>query len=291
MSMIPIAILKEHITIFIVSTVIVHNQCYLISMILDEKRIRHNLCLVCYGFDDTPHPITPRPHGNSKGKQAYVRTLKSTKDKMSGSSSNSLKGTMTEVIDDVGGIINTRSAGALPRNSQQVAYYKSKQKLTDHNADVLYNVMLQCKASIPGKEFVRTVVAAPEPMAILVSDQQLDDMVRFLTNPIEFAIMGVDPTFNFAEFNVTPVVYRNLLLEHRAKGHSPVMLGPMLVHQQKKFSSYNFFASSLISLRPILHNILAFETDGEVELHKALATNFPNAIHLRCFRHYRANLS
>ena len=41
----------------------------------------------------------------------------------------------------------------------------------------------------------------------------------------------------------------------------------------------------------MLRNILAFGTDGEVELHKALATNFPNAIHLRCFRHYRANLS
>ena len=97
-------------------------------MILDEKRIRHNLCLVCYGFDNTPHPINPRPHGNSKGKQSYVRTLKSTKEKMSNSGSDSLKGSMTEVIDDIGGIINARSLGALPRNSQQVAYYKSKEK-------------------------------------------------------------------------------------------------------------------------------------------------------------------
>ena len=66
-------ILKELITIFMVSTI----------LILDEKRIRHNLSLVCYGFDNTPHPINPRPHGNSKGKQSYVRTLKSTKEKMS----------------------------------------------------------------------------------------------------------------------------------------------------------------------------------------------------------------
>lgn len=270
--------------------------CHLLTYILcqyflDKKRIRCNLCLVCYGFDGTPHPINPRPHGNSKGEQAYVRTLKSTKEKLSASTTHSIKGTMMEVIGDVGGIINTRSAGALPRNSQQVAYYKSKEKSSRDTSDVLYNVMLQCKSCVPGKEFVRSVVAAPEPMAILASNQQLDDMVRFLTNPIEFAIMGVDQTFNFGEFNVTPIVYRNLLLEHRTKGHSPVMLGPMLVHQQKKFSSYNFFASSLISLRPALRNILAFGTDGEAELHKALSTNFPNAIHLRCFRHYRANLS
>ena len=37
---------------------------------------------------------------------------------------------------------------------------------------------------------------------------------------------------------------------------------------------------------PMLCNILAFGTDGEVELYKALGTNFPNAIHLHCFRHY-----
>ena len=55
--------------------------------------------------------------------------------------------------------------------------------------------MLQCKSCIPGKEFVRTVVAAPEPMAILANEQ---DMVMFLTNPIEFAIMG-------------PLISRNLM--------------------------------------------------------------------------------
>ena len=128
------------------------------------------------------------------------------------------------------------------------------------------------------KEFVRLVVAAPEPMEVLATDQQ-------------FAIMGVDPTFNFGDFNVTPIVYRNLLLEHRTKGHSPLMLGPILVHQEKKFCSYNYFASTLIGLKPSLRNVLAFGTDGECELIKAFTTNFPNAIHLRCFRHFKANLS
>jgi hypothetical protein len=68
------------------------------------------------------------------------------------------------------------------------------------------------------------------------------------------------------------------------------MLGPILVHHRKLFSSYNYFASTLVSLKPELRNILAFGTDGEVELYKAFAAQFPNAIHLRCFRHYRANI-
>lgn len=35
--------------------------------------------------------------------------------------------------------------------------------------------MLQCKSNNPTDAFVRAVVAAPEPMAVLCTDQQLDD--------------------------------------------------------------------------------------------------------------------
>lgn len=127
-------------------------------------------------------------------------------------------------------------------------------------------------------------------MAVLCTNQQLKDMVRFLTHESCFTIMGVDPTFNFGDFNVTPIAFRYLLLEHRKEGHSPVLLGPLLVHQQKKFSSYHFFISTLISLCPELKKINAFGTDG-LELYRAFKMQLPNAVHLRCVRHFRANLS
>ena len=170
----------------------------------------------------------------------------------------------------LGGMIDSWCAGALPKSHQQVSYYKCKGKGKDqgHNFDVLYNVMLQCKSSNPGKKFVRAVAAAPEPMEVLATDHQLDDMVRFLTDPVEFAIMGVDPTFNFGAFNVTPTVYRNLLLEHHTKGHSPVMLGPMLVHHQKKFSLYNFFASTLISYDQLFVTLLPLVQMGKLNCTK-----------------------
>ena len=69
---------------------------------------------------------------------------------------------------------------------------KKSQKELGHNFDVLYNVMLQCKTSNPGKEFVRAVAASPEPMAVLATNHQLDDMVRFLTDPVNFSIMDVE---------------------------------------------------------------------------------------------------
>lgn len=170
-------------------------------------------------------------------------------------------------------------------------YHQLRNKQATSRNDALLNVMLQCKSTDPDSDeaFVQSVVTAPEPMAVLCTNQQLDDMVRFLTKP-SHSIMEVDPTFNFGDFNVTPIAIHYLLLEHRKEGHSSVLLGPLLVHQQKKFSSYHFFASTLVSLRPALRNVRAFGTDGEHELYKAFKMQFENAIHLRCFRHFRANL-
>ena len=169
-----------------------------------------------------------------KGKLPYARTQRITIEKIKKCSSMPTKDAMTTVLEEVGRLVHARSVGSLPKSREQVSYYKHKgeQETNIKKSDILYNVMLQCKSNHFIGPFVHTVVAAPEPMAVLCTDQQLDDM---LTTLAEFSIMGVDPTFNFGDFNVTHIVYRNLLLQHRAKGHSPGMLGPMLVHQQKRF--------------------------------------------------------
>ena len=70
----------------------------------------------------------------------------------------------------------------------------------------------------------------------------------------------------------------------------PVMMGPLLVHQKKAFSSYHFFISSLVGLRPALKNVQSFGTDGEQALINALSIQFPSAIHVRCFLHFKDNI-
>ena len=67
------------------------------------------------------------------------------------------------------------------------------------------------------------------------------------------------------------------------------MIGPMFVHRRKLFSSYHFFASTLVSLKPSLSNLQAFETDGEEYLHNAFATQFSQVHHVRCFLHFWDN--
>ena len=104
-----------------------------------------------------------------------------------------------------------------------------------------------------------------------------------------FCPLSVDPTFNLGDFSVTVTSFQNLLLVHQRTNKHPVMIGPMLVHRRKIFSTYHFFASSLVSLKPQLIDLRAFGTDGEECLYNAFSAQFTNAQQLRCFLHFRDN--
>jgi len=150
--------------------------------------------------------------------------------------------------------------------------------------------MLQCKMAETGTVFVREVTCAPEPMAVIPTDQQLLDLECFCTNPYNFCILRIDPTFNVGDFSVTATVYQHLLVEDTPSHTSPTMPGPMLEHQRKLFRSYNYFLSTLVGLKPGLANVLAVGTEGEQNIVNTLAHKFNSAVHLRCFRHLQQNV-
>lgn len=130
-------------------------------------------------------------------------------------------------------------------------------------------------------------------MAVLAFDWSLDDLERFCTSEAKHTVLCVDPTFDLGSFHVTVMSYRHLMLGSRRgseRGKHPVMLGPLFIHQRKQFSSYHFFISQLVGLKPALQNIRSVGTDGEQALVSALATQFKSAIPLRCFLHVRGNL-
>ena len=154
---------------------------------------------------------------------------------------------------------------------------------------MLYVVMEQCKNAEKTDIFVQDVTCAPEPKAVLCSEQQLSDITRFCCDPFNFLILGIDPTFNLGEFSVTPTVYRHLLLRDRHSGCSPLLLGPMLVHYHKHFRSYNYFLSILVGLNRGIENVNAVGTDGEKNLVDAVIRNFPHVSHVRCFQHLQQN--
>ena len=92
---------------------------------------------------------------------------------------------------------------------------------------------LCCDGSGTEDPFIWLVSGAPEPMTVLSFDWLLQDVDRFCGGE-EHAILSVDPTFNLGDFDVTVTTYRHLMLIN-SHGSHPVMIGPMFIHQRKKF--------------------------------------------------------
>ena len=149
-------------------------------------------------------------------------------------------------------MVAAESAGELPRGRPQAYYTKTKLQEQEVNVslnkatsvasktrDMLFVVMEQCKVAQKNDLFVQDVICALEPMAVLCNEQQLIDINRFCCQPFNFCIFGIDPTFNLGEFSITAMVYRHLILQDKRSKHSPLLLGPMLVHYQKQFQSYH----------------------------------------------------
>ena len=249
----------------------------------DHEGRMEDKCIIQYAFRFGEHDVKICSHGNShEHSEPYVRTQPSTlqkvKEERAACCNSTPKSVVAKITEREGGIVKCRSPSVLPRNRKQVL---NSRVPNSSNKDLLYAVMEMClKAKSGGEQFVRSVQAAPEPMAVLALEQQLVDIERFCTNSSEFSVLGFDPTFNCGKFAVTVVVYKNLLVQNYRDGSTPTFLGPMLVHQRKLKESYHYLMSTLVGLRPSLSQIKAIGTDGEINLFKALLTNLPLAQHV-----------
>ena len=182
--------------------------------------------------------------------------------------------------------MSSESAGSLPRNRQQAYNAKRGQK----TEDPLYGLILESQNLDHDRyHFIREVRLAPEPCVVMAMDYQLADVDAFCTCPDHHCILGIDPTFDLGNFNVTVTTYKQLQLINK-NGEPPIFVGPLFLHYRKSFSCYHSFASCLLGLNKNLANIKVFGTDGETALIDAFKQQCNSASHLLCFTHCRENI-
>ena len=120
--------------------------------------------------------------------------------------------------------------GKLPHSKKQVSDIRKK-LFVSKQTDDLAVMMERCKCIEPDEpEFVRAVQAAPQPLCVLATDLQLKQVQFCCTDPENFSILSVNPTFNLGEFYVTPVVFLHKAFVSKRTGKPPVYLGPILIH-------------------------------------------------------------
>ena len=213
--------------------------------------------------------IEPVPHGNTRRNGTpYYRTKESVKRKII-ETSKVVQGreAFNKLLQEAGGVDSCQSLGDAPRNPKQIDNARYRLSNPHAHRDSFFEVMKECmQGQSRADPFIRSVQAAPEATCVLASEYHLNDLERFCTNPSQFAILGIDPTFNLGEFALTVNTYRHLMLKSRRTGQAAIMIGPMFAHQKKELNSYHAFASSLIGLKPTLHGIQCIGTDGGIAL-------------------------
>ena len=181
-----------------------------------------------------------------------------------------------------------RNAASHARNVQQVKNLKKAGgKSEDQHLELLEMLERECRD--PETAFVRKVDVASDPCVVLTTTKQLRDVARFCTQPSQFSILGVDPTFNFGKYYVTVTTYRHLLPRTK-QGNHPARIGPVLVHHKKEASSYYELSSAMVKLNADCQNVLVYGTDGEKALPDGFVRPLPYARHLLCDIHMKDNI-
>ena len=255
--------------------------------------------IIQYTFSDGVQvPIKMAPHGNcTKSKQPFFRTQHSTLESMKENIPvMSPKKVLNETYSEAGGLLQMSSSGEVGRNLRQIYNIKSFKGCTSSltskcDKDLVYDLLEQHYVSMGN--FVRNVNFAEGVMSVIGTDRQFDDILRFCAGEnMEYgSVLGIDPTFNLGDFFVTPTVYEHKMIKNKTTGKHPNFIGPTLIHQDRKFATYYYFASEIKKIRPALQGLVSFGTDGEEALSSAFSSVFPRSVHLLCSFHKRDNLT
>ena len=129
----------------------------------------------------------------------------------------------------------------------------------------------------------------PEDRWAFGTSTMCSDLLKYTTSDLLSYPFCVDPTFKMGGFEVTPVVYKYLLLRSKRTKESPVFLGPTMIHHKKTYEAYRTLAATCAAKCKALSKAKGFITDGEEALSRAFEDELKNTRSLRCFKHFETN--
>ena len=154
---------------------------------------------------------------NSKNPAKIIQhTTYSVRNQIKNLESEGIKGKeiFNRVIQSGGGFEGANSSAELPACYVQIYDISQKMKLKKRKEmkNKIMELIDMCNSQKDTSTmFLREVWTAPELSLVLGNERQLDDIERFGTRS-PFTVLGVDPTFNICDYNVTITTYKHPLL-------------------------------------------------------------------------------
>ena len=102
-------------------------------------------------------------------------------------------------------------------------------------ADPIFELIQQCSVDLApgGRKFIQSVNFETSPSCVLSTDDQLQNVVRFCSNPGFACVLGIDPTFIMGKFYVTMTIFTYTHVIGKGTDISTTLFGPLFVHTEK----------------------------------------------------------
>ena len=89
-------------------------------------------------------------------------------------------------------------------------------------------------------------------------------------------MIGVDKTYNLGSVYVTTCIYKNVALDRKRTGDSPIFIGPVFIHAHSDTETYaDFFGHLSSKFIGCDFQALTLGSDDELALRKCLTHFFP----------------
>lgn len=188
-----------------------------------KGNVVNNVCLVQYHVsksDGRVEDLQIQKHGNSRStnpKPFYPlkkSTLASIRDNVTKRGSH---GVYDDLRKKAGGAFGASNESELPRGKQQIYYAKSRISSSASEDD--FEELL--KYARDKDDLILHHSDYPEDRWVLGTATMCSDLSKYTTSDLLCYPFCVDPTFKMGQFEVTPVVYKHLLLKSKRTNESP----------------------------------------------------------------------
>ena len=140
-------------------------------------------------------------------------------------------------------------------------------------------------------KFIRDIRVHLNFPPALALERRLEKIVRFCSNPKDFSIFCIDPTFNIIYWEHQSYCYHTQKFETKTnrKWSSACFYRTITAISKEDWKTYPRFSNCLFAdPRNCSSNVCG--TDSEKAVVDGFQRNAPYAIFLRCFIHYKGNI-
>ena len=185
-----------------------------------------------------------------------------------------------------------------PRNTKQIYNKKynsarsCRTKVINNRANFADEVFAVINM-LHSNSFVRSVTCTKNkvPTVILYNNEQISMIKNFCFEQPAGSVLSFDKTFNLGSIYLTSSVFTNKAILRRETSDEPIFIGPIFLHGQSDFETYNLFFSQLSAIFIDCDTQqLILGSDKKYAMRKALQHSFPQAQLVTCMRHLKQNL-